>query len=102
MANGNEKTFDKKFFVYVAMIVFMALVSFFTIKGAIEIDIVELRGNDTKIELQIRSNEVYVKRDIEIIKDDIREMKENDLKEIKDNIQKLIDLRLAGRNSSGN
>jgi hypothetical protein len=93
MANG--KTVDWKGFIYIALIVVSVIVSFYTIKGAIENDITKLQGKYELLEAKQASSEKYIELNIETIKDEVKKIRENDLKEIKDDIKTLIDLRLA-------
>ena len=103
MANENEKTgIGWKDVIWILLIVVSGLVTYFTTTGSIQNDITKLQGKDIAIELQIQSNEIFVRDDIREIKEDMKDMKDNDLREIKENIQTLIDLRMRGNNSSGN
>lgn len=95
MANGNGKAFDWKGFIYVGLIVISVVVSFYTIKGAIENDITKLQGKYELLELKQTTSEKYIELNIETIKDEVKKIRENDLKEIKEDIKTLIDLRLA-------
>jgi hypothetical protein len=93
MANG--KIIDWKGFIYIGLIIVSVIVSFYTIKGAIENDITKLQGKYELLEAKQASSEKYIELNIETIKNEVQKIREDDLKEIKDDIKTLVDLWLA-------